>query len=94
MVVCSEASSNRVLKPGIIGRNDLLFTAGAIAVVAGFFSPLPTRVLDVLLIFSISLTAAVMVITFAARPASDVSGFALLIVIAAMLRIALSVASA
>ncbi len=75
-------------------RPAFFFTAGAIAVIAGLLFPLPTRVLDVLLIFSISLTAAVMVITFAARTASDLSGFALLIVLAAILRMALSVASA
>ncbi len=77
----------------IVGRNDLLFVAGAIAVVAGLLFPLSAHILDVLLIFSVSLTAAVLIITFSARGALDVSGFPLLIVLATMLRMALSVAS-
>jgi len=69
-----------------------LFTAGVIAVVAGLLLPLPAHILDVLLIFSVSLTAAVLIITFSARGALQVQGFPLLIVLATMLRMALSVA--
>ena len=69
-----------------------LFTAVVIAVIAGLLLPLPAHILDVLLIFSVSLTAAVLIITFSARGALQVQGFPLLIVLATMLRIALSVA--
>jgi hypothetical protein len=69
-----------------------LFTAGVIAVVVGLLLPLPAHILDVLLIFSVSLTAAVLIITFSARGALQVQGFPLLIVLATMLRMALSVA--
>jgi len=69
-----------------------LFTAGVIAVIAGLLLPLPGHILDVLLIFSVSLTAAVLIITFSARGALQVQGFPLLIVLATMLRMALSVA--
>lgn len=78
----------------IAGRGDFLFTAGAVAIIAGLLFPQSARVLDVLLIFSLSLTAAVLIITFSARTALQVHGFALLVVSAAMLRMTLSVASA
>jgi len=67
-----------------------LLTAGAIAVVAGLLFPLSAHILDVLLIFSVSLTAAALVITFSARGALQVQGFPLLIVLATTLRLALS----
>jgi hypothetical protein len=89
----------------IIGRNDFiwdpkrnrahlgtLLIVGAIAVIAGLLFPLSARILDVLLIFSLSLTTAVLIITFSARTASQVLRFPLLIVLATMLRMALSVA--
>ncbi len=78
----------------IASRNNLLFAAGAIAVVAGFLFPLSSQVLDVLLIFSISLTVAFLIITLSAQSILEVSGFPLLILAATMLRIALSVAFA
>ena len=70
------------------------FTMGAITVIAGFLLPLPPHILDVLLIFSTSLTAAMLIITFSATTALQVQGFPLLIVLATMLRIALSTTSA
>ena len=81
-------------EPRIVSRNDFLLTAGAIAVIAGLVFPLSGHILDVLLIFSISLTAAVLIITLSAREASEVSGFPLLIVLSTALRMALSVACA
>jgi hypothetical protein len=69
-----------------------LFIAVVIAVIAGLLFPLPAHILDVLLIFSLSLTAAVLIITFSARGALQVQGFPLLIVLVTMLRMALSVA--
>ena len=77
----------------IVGRNDFLFIGAAIAVAAGLLFPLSAHILDVLLIFSVSLTAAVLIITFSAHSIPDVSGFPLLIVLTTMLRVALSAAS-
>jgi hypothetical protein len=77
---------------GIIGRTGFLFIAGAIAIIAGLLFPLSAYVLDVLLIFSMSLTMALLIITFSGRGALEVSGFPLLIVLVTMLRMALSVA--
>ncbi len=67
-----------------------LFIAGSVAVVGGLLFPLSAHILDVLLIFSVSLTAAVLVTTFSARGALQVQGFPLLIVLATTLRMALS----
>lgn len=77
----------------IIGRGDFLFAAGAMAVIAGFLFPPSAHALDVLLIFSISLTAAALIITFSVRRALQVLGFPLLILLATMLRITVSVAA-
>ena len=77
---------------GIIGRTGFLFIAGAIAIITGLLFPLSAYVLDVLLIFSMSLTMALLIITFSGRGALEVSGFPLLIVLVTMLRMALSVA--
>jgi hypothetical protein len=73
-------------------RTKTLLIAGAVTVSAGFLLPLPDYILDVLLIFSLSLTAAVWIITFSVNRAAEVSGFPLLIVLAAMLRMSLSAA--
>lgn len=75
-------------------RWGTFFTMGAITVIASLLLPLPPHILDVLLIFSTSLTAAMLIITFSATTALQVQGFPLLIVLATMLRIALSTTSA
>ncbi len=89
-----KTNSNTNGNLGIIGRGDFLFTAGACAVIVGLLFPLSGRVFDVLLIFSISLTVAVLIVTFSARRALEVSGFPLLIVLATSLRTVLSTALA
>jgi len=89
---CNTFQNGNPLK--IVGRNDFLFAAGATAVITGLLFPLSAHILDVFLIFSISLTAAMLITSFAARSALQVLSFPLLIVLATMLRLALSVASA
>jgi len=76
----------------LVGRNDFLFTAGALAVIAGLLFPGGAHLLDVVLIFSVCLTAAVLIIAFSANAILEVSGFPLLILAATMLRMGLSVA--
>ena len=93
MSIRCETNLNKSGNPRIIGRNDLLFIGAAIAVAAGLLFPPSAHILDVLLIFSVSLTAAVLIITFSAHSVPDVSGFPLLIVLTTMLRVALSAAS-
>jgi hypothetical protein len=78
----------------IIYRADFLVAAGAAAVLAGLLFPLGAHVLDVLLIFSICLAAAIVLITFSARSAVQVQSFPLLIVVVTCLRVALGVACA
>jgi hypothetical protein len=63
-------------------------------VLVGLLFPLRAHVLDVLLIFSICLTAAIVLITFSARSAVQVQSFPLLIVVVTCLRVALGVACA
>jgi hypothetical protein len=78
----------------VICRNDFIFVSGAIAVLAGLLFALPTYVLDVLLIFNASLTAAVIMIALSAQGTLQVQSFPLLIVLVTTLRMALSVACA
>jgi len=75
------------------GRMGVLFLAGAAAVVAGLILPVRPVVIDVLLIFSVSLTAGVLVISFSARQVRQVRGFPLLAVAATTLRMGLATAA-
>jgi hypothetical protein len=81
-------------EPRVVRRTNLLLVVVSLAVVAGLLFPLPSRIFDVLLVFSTSLTAAALIITFSAQQASQVQGFPWLIVLVTTLRVALSVASA
>lgn len=91
------SNSKEVLNaPGvlrIVGRNDFLFAFGVVAVIAGMLFPQAPVVFDILLIFSVCLTAAVLIIPFSAQRALEVTGFSLLIILATTLRMTLSVAS-
>jgi hypothetical protein len=92
MFVDFESGSNKAGDLRNVVRNDFLFAAGAIAVIAGLLFPLPTHIFDTLLIFSISLTAAILIITLPAQGLSEIPGFPLLIVMVTILRLALSAA--
>jgi hypothetical protein len=81
-------------EPRVVRHTNLLLVVAAFAVAAGFLLPLPSCIFDVLLIFSTSMTAAALIITFSAQHASQVQGFPWLIVLVTTLRVALSVASA
>lgn len=85
---------SKVGKWQIISRNNFLLTAALVAVAVGFLFPPSAHILDVFVIFSVSLTATALMITLSARSALQVLGFPLLIMLATMLRMALSVASA
>jgi len=78
----------------IIYRTDFLLAAGALALISGLLLPVHARILDVLLIFIISLTAAVLIITFFAQGAVQVQSYPLLIVVVTSLRMALGAAGA
>jgi Mrp family chromosome partitioning ATPase len=56
-------------------RLNLAYIAIGVAVLAGLFVPMSTKIVDVLVIFSLSLTAAVVLITLSAKTASEISGF-------------------
>ncbi len=63
------------------------------AVIAGLLFPAGAHLLDIVLIFSMCLTAAVLIIAFSRAAILEISGFPLLILAATMLRMGLSVAS-
>ncbi|MHC4265507.1 MAG: FHIPEP family type III secretion protein, partial [Planctomycetota bacterium] len=56
-------------------RPCLAYISIGLAVLAGLFLPLPIKVIDVLVILSLSLTAAVILIALSAKTTSEMSGF-------------------
>ena len=78
----------------MVCRGDFLFAAGAGAIILGLLSPMSAHILDVLLIFSIVLSAAIVAITFSARRVVEVPGFPLLVVAITTLRMAVGVSCA
>jgi len=77
-----------------LDRNALLLVAGTAAIIAGLLFPLPGRLLDVLLIFNISLAIAALIITFSAKSVLQVLGFPVLVLLLVCLQMVLNVASA
>ena len=77
---------------GIILRNDFLLAAGVIAVVSGLLFPPFSHIIDALFIFSIFLTAAVVIVSLSARSPGELAGFPALVLLATALRMSLSVA--
>jgi hypothetical protein len=69
-----------------IKQYNLVYIAIGAAVLAGLFLPLPAKLVDVLVILSLSLTAAVLLISLSARTASEMSGFDHLIRAATLLQ--------
>ena len=70
-------------------KGNSLFAAGIIAVIAGFLLSLSPHIIDATLIFSLSLTVAILIIIFSAKEISELLNFPLLILSAATLHIAL-----
>jgi len=93
MAIWNKSNQPQNIDLSLAGRNDFLFTAGATAVIAGLLFPAGAHLLDIVLIFSMCLTAALLIITCSARAILEVSGFPLLILAASMLRMALTVAA-
>ncbi|MBW8001519.1 MAG: hypothetical protein FVQ80_05805 [Planctomycetes bacterium] len=91
MSVCYELNSNRVPGSRIAGRNDFLCIACTFAIIAGLLFPLSANILDVCLIFSLSLTAALLIITLSANSATQVTSLPLLIILIVAMRTALSI---
>ncbi|GEM_PF-2659527 len=76
------------------GRYDFLFATAFVTIIAALVVPLRGHVLDIVLIFSLSLTLGIVAITFSARRILQVSGFPLLIVLATAVRLFTALAGA
>ena len=87
MAACSEDNMKNTATAQIAIRNDVLVTVAATAVIIGIFFALPARLLDVMLIFTMCLTAAAVIITIPAQQSAQVQGFPWLVVFATSLRI-------
>ena len=75
-------------------QNNLLFVAGALSVLAGLFFPKVPALVDLLMIFSMALSAAVIVISLGARKPTELTGFALLAITTIASLLTTSIASA
>jgi hypothetical protein len=70
-------------------RREIAFSAAAVALLAGMLVPIPDIVLDILWVCVLSLTIAAATIFPAAGSTADLKGFAMLLIVPALLRIAL-----
>jgi len=94
MIPDNRLSTEKLLSEVLFARNDFIFTAAALSLFGGLLLPVPVRLLDVLWVLSLCLSAALLLITISAKDAGELSSFPLLLVVASVLRIALTVASA
>jgi len=88
-----EHTSGRIL----FARDSVLFTLVAAVLAAGlalFAIPATVKSLDILWIFSLSLTAAIFLISLLAKNIADLKGFELMVAAATLLRMSLNVNSA
>ncbi len=72
-------------------KANLIPLAGILSVLSALLFPVSTHIIDVLIIFNLSLTAALLLITYRANTAAELTGFPLLAALATMLRIYLIV---
>lgn len=63
-------------------QNQLLFAAGVIAVITGLFLPAVPILVDLLIVFSLSLTCTVTFVCFSSKKPAQLNGFALLAITA------------
>ncbi len=75
-------------------QNNLLFLAGAISLLAGLLFPKIPALVDLLMIFSLALSASVIVICFRNRKPDELTGLPLLAVIAVTSLLTTAIASA
>jgi hypothetical protein len=94
MMPDNQSITEKLLSEVLFARNNFVFTAGALSLLGGLLLPMPMRLLDVLWVLSLCLSAALLLITLSAKESGELSSFPLLLVVASVLRIALTVASA
>jgi hypothetical protein len=75
-------------------QNNLLFVAGVVSVLAGLFFPKIPAFVDLLMIFSLALSAAVIVICLCSRKPAELTGLPLLAVTAVAALLTATIASA
>lgn len=75
-------------------QNNLLFVAGAVSVLTGLFFPAVPALVDLLIIFSLALSASLIVICLCAGKPSELTGFALLAVTSIASLLTAAIASA
>jgi len=89
----TENKNNMFIYQKLNVYNKKLFATGAAAVVIGLFLPTMTGIIDILLVFSISLCAAVVLISISSKDSSELSGFGALTITSASALLTVNIAS-
>jgi hypothetical protein len=94
MMFDTNPSTEKVSSQVLFARSDFVFTAAALTLLAGFLVPFSARMLDIFWGLSLCFTMVLLLISFMAKNTSELSGFPLLMVCGALLRIVMAVVSA
>lgn len=81
------------LSKRITANSNIVFAAGLVAVLATLLVPLPTFMIDILIIGSISSAIVILLTVLASREAMDMSTFPSILLIITLFRLSLNVAS-
>lgn len=76
-----------------IRSSDVILAGGVVAIIGMMILPLPTGLLDLLLVFNLSLALTILLVTMYTRRALDFSVFPSLLLIVTLLRLALNVSA-
>ncbi len=85
----SDAGSSKA----VVARNDLVFTAAVLPLLAGLLLPLSPQVLDMFWGLSLCFTMVLIIIAFSAKNSHELSSYPSLMFIAAIVRIVLAAAT-
>jgi flagellar biosynthesis protein FlhA len=90
------AASNTAIKTGANERKsgrDVFFAAGIVAILAIFFLPIPSFLIDMGLAFSIALSVLILMVSLWIEKPLDFSAFPTVLLVATLLRLALNIAT-
>src|SRR6195952_5318907 len=90
------AANNTAITTGATEKKsgrDVFFAAGIVSILAIFFLPIPSFLIDMGLAFSIALSVLILMVSLWIQKPLDFSAFPTVLLIATMLRLALNIAS-
>lgn len=88
-----EKSSSHLPDTPFASRSNIILAVGVVTILATLIVPLPTKMMDMLLACSLSLSVAVLITTLTSKEALDLSTFPSLLLFVTLFRLSLNVAS-